>query len=505
MNKPTPVLLMLFIFLVRQASGAEEPGKRELDVVVPTMEQVKAAVVRNNNQFALELHRQLASRSKDGNTVCSPNSVSNALGMLYLGARGKTAEEMAATLHFDVPAAELGKFLSLADPTRNRPLFRLGVTVVENKGNGVQVSQVVPDGPGAAAGIRAGDVLLAIDNHKLRTELDFQRTIDYSTGRIDLKKYDAATKTEVAVSVTMTADVDQPSPGQDLNAEYLRLANAIWIQKDYDVRPEYIDLLSKTFHASAEQVDFQKATDASIAKINAWVAAKTDDAIKELVTRDSVDATARLVVTNAVSFKGLWSQEFDSGKTADGEFIGLDGKALSVPVMRAARNLKYANTDELQAVEIPYRDSTLTMVILLPTLEQGLAAMENSLSAKKLETLLTSLKSTQVDLRLPRFSISTDAPLKEVLGSMGIRSALNAGAADFSGITSQGELFLSAVLHQARIKVDEAGTTASAATAGVGVPRGGFSVPFHVDHPFVFLLRDSISDSIVFVGRVVRP
>ena len=505
MDTTTPLLLMLFASLVRQASGAEEPGTRELDSAVPTMNQVKEAVVRNNNQFALELHRQLASRSENGNTVCSPNSVSNALGMLYLGARGKTAEEMASTLHFDVPATELGTFLSLADPTRNRPLFRLGVTVVENKGDGVQVSQVVPEGPGAGAGIRVGDVLLAIDNHKLRSESDFKRAVDYSTGHIDLKKYDVATKTEVAVSVTMTADFDQPSPTQDVNAEYLRLANAVWIQKDYDVRTEYIELLNKTFHASAEQVDFQKATEASIAKINSWVAAKTHDAIKELVTRDTVDATARLVVTNAVSFKGLWLQEFDAAKTVEGEFIGLDGKAVAVPMMRASRSLKYAKTDELQAVEIPYRDSTLTMVILLPNMEQGLAAMENSLSAKKLETLLIELKSAQVDLRLPRFSISTDAPLREVLENMGMRSALNAEAADFSGITPQGDLFLSTVLHQARIKVDEKGTTASAATAGVGVPRGGFSVPFHVDHPFVFLLRDSISDSIVFVGRVVRP
>ncbi len=502
MNKSAIAILLLVVASVRSASGCDQKTN---DDSTPTMVQVRENLVRHNNQFALELHRRLAAHDTDKSLISSPASISNVAGMLYLGAKGDTSREMAATLHFRAPANELGRLLSLAAPNRKRSLYRLGLTVVENKQDGVVIREVAPNSAAAASGLQSGDRLLSIDEVSLRSEADFLRAVDYSTGRIVVRRFNTSTEEEEDLLIAMEPVDEQSSSQMDRNSEYLQMANAIWVQEGYDIRQEYTDLLAETFRAKTELADFANATDESISRINHWVSEQTRNAIPEIVTSDTVDSMTRLVVTNAVAFEGLWTQAFDPRQTQEGVFLGLDQKEYAVPMMRASRQLKIFETSELTAIELPYRDSTLNMVILMPNEGFALPDLERRLSSDELERFIRELKSTLVDLQLPRFAVSSNAPVKDVLVEMGMKAAFDPARADFSGINSSRDLYLSAIVHRAKIEVDEKGTKAAAATAGVAVPRGGFSVPLRVNRPFLFLVRDSMTEGIIFIGRFTRP
>ncbi|MFK7819952.1 MAG: serpin family protein [Planctomycetaceae bacterium] len=471
---------------------------------IPTARQVKTAVVKNNNQFAIELHRTLTKAAPQQNSVCSPNSVSNALGMLYVGADGRTRKEMAATLHIRVSNNDLGRLLNLSSPTRKRPTYRLGITVADNDQGGVKVTHVADGGPAAKFGIKPGDILLAIDGRPLRSQVDFQSAIDYSTGCIDVKRRGGQTQRVTDITVTMIADQSQPNPSQNKNLDYLRIANAIWMDRGFPVTPEYSNLLASTFGAKATSVDFDNPVTAT-ARINKWVADETRGSIDNLLSATDVDKTTQLVVTNAIDFQGTWAKTFDPERTRAKPFTTAKGETISVPTMVTSQALRHFNAAEFQAVELPFRDSTLALLILLPRQEQGLAAIEQGLSADVLDKVVGNLKSTQVVLTLPRFEITSDSALEDAMQAMGMTSAFNSNAADFSGISGTKGLYLSKVVHKARIKVDEEGATASAASAAVGVARGPFSVPFQANHPFLFVLRDTITDSIIFIGRTTHP
>ena len=503
MKTAIPILCLLFAAACVYAADKEKSADGGDASLIPTLVEVQDGVVRNNNQFAFELHQKLAAAHAGQNSTCSPASISNALGMLYMGAEGETANEMAAALHYRVPKDELGRLLNLASPQRDRPLYHLGVTVFNNKGNGVRVGKLEANGPAAKAGLKPGDVIVGIDNQPIDSEDDFRRAVDYSTGRIQVVSYDSQSRQKQTVTIAMDI-TNEPSPSQNSNQTFFKSANAMWVQAGMELKPAFVASLKTAFAAKAQDVDFAKTAEA-VAGINSWVQKATDGGVEELVTTDDLDATTRLVLTNAISFKGLWSTEFDPKRTSVRDFVGLDGIVQQVPMMTASRSLNYGDAESFRVIELPYKDSTLAMMILLPKADKGLPELEKTISAGKFDALVASLKPSDVDLRIPKFKISTDLTLNEMLKDLGMKSALDPMKADFSGISSQQDLFLSKVVHEAHITVDEEGTTATAATGAVGVARGPFRVPFLVNHPFMFVLRDTVSNSVLFIGRVAKP
>jgi serpin B len=302
---------------------------------------------------------------------------------------------------------------------------------------------------------------------------------------------------------------------KQLNAEgeergyELSVANALWGQTGYGFLKEFLTLTKENYGAGLREVDFVNAAKREKARktINSWVEKETKEKIKDLIPQGVLDALTRLVLTNAIYFKGDWAVEFDKKETTDSLFKISADKEVTVPLMYQKGDFKYAQEDKLQILELPYKGDELSMVVLLPTEVDGLAELEKSLRPKNLNRWLTLLRKQEVHVYLPKFKMTTGPlELSGILKAMGMKDAFSM-AADFSGMTGSRDLFISNVLHKAFVAVDEKGTEAAAATAVVmtltAVPVA--SPVFRADHPFVFVIKDNRSGSILFMGRVVNP
>jgi serpin B len=376
---------------------------------VSAPDQAQAAA--DNNAFALDLYGRL--RTQEGNLFLSPASISTALAMTYGGARGPTAEEMAATLHFAL------------DQERLHPAFA-----------------------GLLRGLRA----------------------------------------------------DPKTKGYQLH-----LANALWAQKGHPFLPEYVKLVKDNYDAGLEEIDFEHAPDQARRTINAWVAKQTDDKIEELLPPTLPRPDTLLVLTNAIYFKGDWALPFKKQSTHDGPFHLADGGNATVPLMTQTARFPYLEGDTYQALELPYAGNDLSMVVLLPKQADGLPDLERQLTAGKLRPALAKLRPTEVQVVLPRFKVTGAFDLAGTLQALGMKTAFTEKA-DFSGMDGERDLFVSAVIHKAYVDVNEEGTEAAAAT-GVLMTRAAVRIHpvFRADHPFVFLIRDTRSGSILLLGRLANP
>jgi serpin B len=289
------------------------------------------------------------------------------------------------------------------------------------------------------------------------------------------------------------------SPGCALN-----VANALWGQQDYGFLDEFLALNRKHHGAGFRELDFVHATEQARRTINTWVADQTQQMIKELLLKGDLDPADVLVLTNAIHFKGDWASRFDRRHTQDAPFRISENDQVVVPTMRSVSQFAFAATDGLDLLELPYAGDRLSMVLLLPKKVDGLAPLEQSLSKESLERWLGSLRQQPVRVSLPRFSLESRFDLTKTLEAMGMADAFSRGKADFSGMTGRRDLFIDLVIHQATVEVSEEGTEAAAATA---VKTKGISMPaaFVADHPFLFLIRDKQTGSILFMGRVVDP
>jgi len=285
----------------------------------------------------------------------------------------------------------------------------------------------------------------------------------------------------------------------------LVVANRLWGQKGFAFLPEFLSLLEARYGAGLEQVDFAGATEAARQTINAWVEKQTRDKIKELLKPGILGRETTLVLTNAIYFKGKWAEEFDEKATQDDDFFITPEKKVAAPLMHRAAKFGYFEGDGLQALELPYQGDRLAMVVLLPTAKDGLAALEAALSAEKVTEWLGKLHRREVRVALPRFKTTAEFSLKDTLVAMGMTDAF--GDADFSGMTGKKDLFISAVVHKAFVDVNEEGTEAAAATAVI-MAKGAMPEPtpeFRADHPLLFLIRDSRTGAILFLGRILDP
>ena len=343
------------------------------------------------------------------------------------------------------------------------------------------------------------------------TELQMARTLHYPTAS-DFDAADTGLQRHIPIEpdrfARLLGQINTTLNEQGEHGGYqLNIANALWPQIGYEFRSKYLDAVRSHFDAELRHLDFITQTSRSRETINAWVEKKTRDKIKDLIPQGALDATTRMVLTNAIYFKGNWNTRFKAERTKDAPFTLLDGDSVSVPMMNQTEEFRYAETDDFQLLDLPYVNKDLSMIILLPRQQDGLPAIEKQLTSRKLTEALAPMRKREVIVSIPKFKMSSRFSLASVLQSMGMTDAFTRSA-DFSRMTGGKDLFISDVLHKAYVDVNEEGTEAAAAT---GVVMKLLSVGpvepvrFTADHPFMFLIRDNHTGSILFLGRVMNP
>lgn len=289
----------------------------------------------------------------------------------------------------------------------------------------------------------------------------------------------------------------------DYDRFQLRVVNDLWAQVGWAPLPAFLDVLGTQYGAGLRRLDFAKKPELARTTINDWIASQTRDRIQDLFPEGTIDASTVLALTNAVYFKADWAEAFDPKNTANGTFHRQNGTTLDAPFMHRRAKLPMLVEDGLTAVELPYAGEELALLALMPS---DLPSFEGDLSADKLEEIGARLVQADVELAMPKWTFEQKADLEPVLSALGAQE-LFSGDADLSGIDGRPGLFVQAVVHQAFVLVDESGTEAAAAT-GISVGRVSLpepGTPIALDRPFVYLLRDRQTGSVLFVGRMAEP
>jgi len=372
-------------------------------------------VVKGNSAFGFDLYQKL--KEKEGNLFFSPYSISTALAMTYVGARGQTEKEMAEVLHLSLEQKPLHSSFSKLQSDLN---------TIQNKG-------------------------------------------------------------------------------------YIKLsiANSLWAQEGHHFLDTFFDLNKRYYGAGLNFVDFARQTETARKTINVWVEKETQEKIKELIKKGMLTPLTRLVLCNAIYFKGDWLSQFDKERTADADFYISPKKTIKVPMMRQKSEFKFKDFGSFSAIELPYEGNDLSMIIFLPKEVDGLVDLEQSLTDDSVKNWLDELSKSykqEIFVNLPKFKTTCEFQLAKVLAEIGMPSAFSLPPANFSGMTGRKDLFISKVIHKAFVDVNEEGTEAAAATAVVMKESAiGRPLTFRADHPFVFLIRESQTGSILFIGRIIDP
>jgi serpin B len=294
------------------------------------------------------------------------------------------------------------------------------------------------------------------------------------------------------------------------NSAYnLSVADGVWVEQTFPINQTFVNTLSTYYDALARQTDFINNPTGATTDINNWVANKTNNKIINLIPPGAITALTRLVLVNAVHFKANWSQQFNLQETYNTSFFVSPIQNVTVPMMHQESGFPYYSNSQLKAIELNYYGSNITMLIILPNLNNGISTVESGLSAGEISGIEANLTDQQVELALPRFNITTQSiPMKSLLISLGIKSAFSS-TANFSGINSKTELNISQVYHKAFIKVNEAGTEAAAATAVImgtmAVANPVAPQAFNANHPFLFFIMDKKTGTILFMGKEANP
>lgn len=384
------------------------------------------ALAAGNRAFALDMYQAI--KEQEGNLFFSPYSISQALAMTYAGARDNTEEEMASTLHFDLPQVQL------------HPAFN----ALDKGLNGLSQPKTPEADPSQAAG-------------------------------------------------------KQPSSLE------LAAANALWAQRGTPIQQAFLETLAANYGSGVQLLNFDDS-EKSRQIINTWVSDQTKERIENLLPEGSITPDTELVLTNAIYFKASWATEFKNEATVDDSFTLLDGSQVTAPMMHNKAQYGSGAGSGYVAVELPYSGRTTSMVIVMPDPGQ-FAEFEAGLTAEWLDRIIAGLRPGMVDLTMPKFEIKGQTiSLADALRSLGMEKAFDQDLADFSGIVTDRPLWIDDVLHQAFVAVDEQGTEAAAATAAVMLTRSVQSTDkVIIDHPFLFLIRNQATGTILFMGRVVDP
>jgi serpin B len=291
----------------------------------------------------------------------------------------------------------------------------------------------------------------------------------------------------------------------------LSVANRLWAQTGDRFLPAFLAVTRSDYGAELARLDFATQAEHARQTINKWVEDQTEGKITDLILSAAQLSAARLVLTNAVYFKGDWSDPFKKNLTKDEDFRLASQQKIKAPLMHTRHRFRYATADGLQILELPYGDGSLSLIVLLPEKQDGLPDLDAKLTFANWQLWTNGLVSQEVIVYLPRFKTTSQFELNQMLQSMGMTSAFSPRSADFSGMTGSRDLYISAVLHKAYVDVNEEGTAAAAATGivmrptAVRMPRPSEPPVFRADHPFLFVIRDNRNGAILFLGRLADP
>ncbi|XP_069884715.1 plasminogen activator inhibitor 2 [Dipodomys merriami] len=408
-----------------------------------------------NTIFALNFFKHLLKTSPTQNLFFSPWSISSTMAMVYLGSKGNTEEQMAQVLQF-------------------------------NKVAGYDVTPRTPEN---------------------FTGCDFMQQIQKGTYPDAILQAQARDKVHSSFQALSSAI-------NTCSGDYvLESANKLFGEKSSRFKEEYVELCKKYYSTEPQAVDFQECAEEARQKINSWVKTQTKGKIQDLLPKGSVDEETKMVLVNAIYFKGKWKTPFE--KKLPGLYPFRVSSTQSVPVqmmhLREKLNIGYIEDLKTQVLELPYTGD-VSMFLLLPDeiadASTGLELLENEINYDKLSKWINrdTMAEGDVEVYLPQFKLEERYELKSILRSMGMEDAFSKGRANFSGMSEENTLFLSDVFHQASVDVNEEGTEAAGGTGAIMTGRTGHGGPqFVADHPFLFLICETTTKSILFWGKFSSP
>lgn len=520
------VTIAIIAFPFAQASWAREPKRESAPGKPPT---ITTATVQASNAFACDMLRALAKEKPDANAFISPWSISTALAMTMEGAREKTALQMGRVLRLPEPLHQSGdrpwklegyhagfadlqrRYLTKGDPAKDQPkrdkiaALRAQLDTLNKKISDEQIE-----------GMRRGD-----------------RDDDASPLRPQAE----------GLASEINRLQDQLAPFE------LRTANSIWAEQTYPFDPAYSEAVGRYYGTGLlRQADFINQYPAERDRINGWVGEQTANRIKDLVPPLAPDQArrVRMILVNAIYFKGVWDQPFDKRATQRGPFSLADGGQVQTNLMKRVIPARYAafqgdgtffdtpklidvlesreetgpkqlypGNDGFLIAEIPYKGDALSMVVIAPQSPAGLRALEAKLTGAALDGWLARLEKRQVAVTIPKFKLKTHYQLAGTLKAAGMSLAFEPTAANFTGMSlsrkPEDNLFISEVVHKTFVEVDEEGTEAAAATAILmvvpvsGTRSSEFTPAFRADRPFLFLIREVHTGAVLFLARVTKP
>ena len=407
------------------------------------------------------------------------------------------------------------------------PLALGCVETTEDKGGGANNAGPKAD-PADVAAVTQGDNQFALDLYAKLRDKDgniFVSPYSISTALAMTRagaRGDTAAEMDKVMHFTLPQDKLNPifgavirqvngDPADKKRGYQLSTANALWGRKGYPFQADFLKLAKDDYGGGLNDVDFKGATEQARQTINGWVEKQTNDKIKDLLHQGDLTPDTRLVLTNAIYFKGDWASQFKKDQTRDEPFHLTADKKADAPLMHQTGEYAYFDDGSFQMLEMPYAGKDLSMVALLPKKIDGLADLEKDLTADKLAGWVGKLHPQEVIVALPKFKTEQRISVKQTLSDMGMKLAFDDQKADLSGIGGEPhELYISDVIHKAYIDVNEEGTEAAAATAVIVATPSAVRVEpptpvFRADHPFLFLIRDTRSGGILFLGRMADP
>jgi serpin B len=291
----------------------------------------------------------------------------------------------------------------------------------------------------------------------------------------------------------------------------LDIANALWAQKGHPFLSSFLKIAKDDYQANINQADFKTSADAATREINRWIAQKTRDKIQDILSPGDVNSDVKLVLANAIYFKGMWASPFEKAATSTQSFHLSKNSQTDALLMHHFDDVKYTGNNDFQAVELPYSGDKLSMVILLPRQINALGQLERQISPAFLARVFAQMQNQKIEIFLPKFKLESNFKLNDTLAKMGMPDAFIWLKADFSGINGfRQDLYIFGVYHKAWAEVTEEGTEAAAATVVILGDEAVAKPPppppvFRADHPFIFLIRDTRAGSLLFVGRLADP
>ncbi|MBR2194711.1 MAG: serpin family protein [Salinivirgaceae bacterium] len=287
----------------------------------------------------------------------------------------------------------------------------------------------------------------------------------------------------------------------------LTVANSVWVAKGYGLLPAFVDTLKLCYGAACGQLNFatRRACRLACAEVNRWVAGQTNGKITNLLTDNMLNANTRMVLVNAINFKCQWMSKFKPKNSSGKDFYSIDGSTKNITFMSQTGDFDYCETADFKAVELPYEGGRFSMLIVMPA-DGQFGKFESGLTSDFVGCVVDSLDNEHVALSMPKFNAASSVDFGQILKAMGMVEAFG-GAADFSGMSGKQDLQLSKVVQKTVVEVDESGTEAASATAATMMVKSAYfpkTKHFDIDHPFVYFIRDTQTNIILFAGRYVK-